>query len=125
MVPDSFVLGVNARFAPSRHAPMRHAPRSRRSWRGRGRSSSWTSRPAASPNLENETLQAFLAATGVPVRPKQAWTDVATLQANGIPAVNYGPGDPSQAHQPGEWVEGAAVAEVASASPTSSIASLG
>jgi len=112
VVPDRLVLGVNARFAPSGSADATRA-RIERLVAGDGTVEFLDEAPAASPNLENETLQAFLRATGVEVRPKQAWTDVATLQANGIPAVNYGPGEPGQAHQPGEWVEGAAVAEVA------------
>ncbi len=61
--------------------------------------------PSALPQLSNLTVQAFIERSGLPVHPKQAWTDVATLQAWGVPAVNYGPGEPSQAHQPGEWVE--------------------
>jgi succinyl-diaminopimelate desuccinylase len=113
VVPDRLVLGVNARFAPSGSADRTRAS-IEQLVAGEGTIEFLDEAPAASPNLENETLRAFLRATGVEVRPKQAWTDVATLQANGIPAVNYGPGEPSQAHQPGEWVEGAAVAEVAS-----------
>jgi succinyl-diaminopimelate desuccinylase len=112
VVPDRLVLGVNARFAPSCSAADARA-RIERLVAGDGTVEFLDEAPAASPNLQNDTLRAFLAATGVEVRPKQAWTDVATLQALGIPAVNYGPGEPAQAHQPGEWVDGAAVADVA------------
>jgi succinyl-diaminopimelate desuccinylase len=114
VVPDRLVLGVNARFAPSRSADDTRAA-IEALVAGEGTIEFLDEAPAASPNLENATLRAFLAATGVEVHPKQAWTDVATLQAHGIPAVNYGPGEPTQAHQPGEWVDGAAVARVASA----------
>jgi succinyl-diaminopimelate desuccinylase len=61
--------------------------------------------PAGPVVLDHPVLRRFLATSRAPVAPKQAWTDVARLAAAGIPAVNYGPGEPAQAHQMGEWAE--------------------
>ena len=112
VVPDRFTVCLNARFAPGREAALVRAEIE--GLVGEVGSVVWLDEsPPAMPALGDPTLRAFLSLTGVPVLPKQAWTDVATLAARGIPAVNYGPGEPSQAHQRGEWVDGEAVADVA------------
>jgi succinyl-diaminopimelate desuccinylase len=113
VVPDRLELAINARFAPGREAAVARAE-IEELVAGEGELTWIDESPAAPPRLSEPVLARFIAETGVRVLPKQAWTDVASLQAHGIPAVNYGPGEAHQAHQPGEWVDGDAIARVAS-----------
>jgi succinyl-diaminopimelate desuccinylase len=108
VVPDTLRLGVNVRVAPGRSLDDARAELEQLV--GPEATSHWLDEsPPALPSLSEPTIAAFLRETGLAVHPKQAWTDVATLHAAGIPALNLGPGEPSQAHQPGEWVSIAAM----------------
>lgn len=112
VVPDRVELALNVRFAPGREAAGARAE-IEALVAGEGELTWLDESPSAAPRLSEPLLARFIAETGVRVLPKQAWTDVASLQAHGIPAVNYGPGEAHQAHQPGEWVDGEAIARVA------------
>jgi succinyl-diaminopimelate desuccinylase len=64
---------------------------------------------AAPPGLGDPLLARLLEATGQPPRAKLGWTDVATFTERGVPATNFGPGDPDLAHQAEEHVDRASL----------------
>ncbi|NUR83584.1 MAG: succinyl-diaminopimelate desuccinylase [Nonomuraea sp.] len=103
VIPDECVVSVNYRFAPdlSVEQAQDHV---REVFNGFTVEFTDTA-PGARPGLTHPVAAAFAAAVGGTPRAKLGWTDVARFSALGIPAVNYGPGDPNLAHQQGEYVE--------------------
>ncbi|MBE7700352.1 succinyl-diaminopimelate desuccinylase [Oerskovia sp. Sa1BUA8] len=104
VIPDECVVTVNYRFAPSRSLPDAEA-------HVRDLFSGFEvvvtdAAPGARPGLDDPSAADFaatvLALTGGAPAPKYGWTDVARFAEMGIPAVNFGPGDPVLAHKDDE-----------------------
>jgi succinyl-diaminopimelate desuccinylase len=103
VVPDSCEVSVNYRFAPDRTVAQAEA-HLREVFDGYDVTVVDQS-PGALPGLSEPAAQRFLAAVGTPPVGKLGWTDVARFAALGIPALNFGPGDPNLAHTRDEHVE--------------------
>ena len=102
VIPDECVVHVNYRFAPDKS--LDEAEAKLREWFGDFELDFVDRSPAARPGLDAPLAQGFLEAVGAEAKPKYGWTDVARFSALGIPAVNYGPGDPLKAHADDERV---------------------
>jgi succinyl-diaminopimelate desuccinylase len=110
VIPDECVVSVNYRFAPDRS--QEQAAAYVREALGDGLEMRVVdSSPGALPGLSHPAARAFVAAIGREPRPKYGWTDVSRFSALGVPAVNYGPGDPNVAHTREERVSLAEVRE--------------
>ena len=103
VIPDECTVEVNFRFAPDRSAEQ--AVQFVRDTFAGYPVDVLDIAPGALPGLAAQPVQEFLAVIGQPPQAKLGWTDVARFSALGIPALNYGPGDPNLAHKPEEQVE--------------------
>ena len=110
VIPDECVVTVNYRFAPDRSEV--DAESYLRELFADFDVVVTDSAPGARPGLDHPVAQGLLAVVGGTPRAKFGWTDVARFSALGVPAVNYGPGDPSLSHTPGEQVTVAQIVEV-------------
>ena len=104
VVPESFELNLNYRFAPNRTLAEACA-QVESLVAGRAEVVFVDQSPAGRVVTDSPHFQDFVAQTGVSVTSKQAWTDVARLAQVGVDAVNFGPGNSAQAHQAGETAD--------------------
>ena len=102
VIPDSFTLNLNHRFAPGTTVAQAQADVEALV---AGRADiEWRDISPSAPPCADHPMVALLRQVGVAaVEPKQAWTDVARFAEAGIAAVNFGPGENAQAHQRNEW----------------------
>ena len=103
VIPDLAVITVNYRYAPSKSHS--EAERYLREVFDGHELTVTDYADGARPGLDLPEAAAFVEATGTEPFPKYGWTDVARFSALGIPAVNFGPGDPNKAHADDEAVE--------------------
>ena len=106
VIADECVITVNYRFAPSRDAAAAEAYLRQvfAGTPGIAEIRVVDLAEGARPGLDLPEAASFVAATGLSARPKYGWTDVARFSSLGVPAVNFGPGDPSLAHADNEAV---------------------
>lgn len=112
VIPDECEIEVNYRFAPDRSvdAALAHVRDVFSGFELRLTDSA----PGAMPGLGAAPAVEFLHAVGAAPSGKLGWTDVSRFSALGIPALNFGPGDPNLAHSRDERVEIPKISEGAS-----------
>lgn len=101
VIPDRCTTTVNFRFAPDR--TLEDAQAHCRALLPDHDLVFTDGAPGARPGLGHPAAAEFLAAVGGTPRAKFGWTDVARFSALGVPAVNFGPGDPGKAHADDEF----------------------
>ena len=106
VVPDTATLLINHRHAPDRNSE--EAENHVREFLGPYMEDGdmielIDMAPAATPGMDHSLLASI--GEGIETRAKLGWTDVAFFSEQGIPAINFGPGDATLAHTAEERVE--------------------
>ncbi|TDE97528.1 succinyl-diaminopimelate desuccinylase [Occultella glacieicola] len=106
MIPDECTVSVNYRFAPSAtlEQAFEHVREVFDGFEVTLTDGSAGARPGLDHPVARQFVEAITAVTGGEAGPKYGWTDVARFTELGIPAVNFGPGDPMLAHADDEQV---------------------
>ena len=118
VVPDHATVVLNHRFAPDRSVEQAESAVRELLAPHLEPGDHWELVEAAAgapPSLDHPVLGALVAATGAAPRAKVGWTDAASFWAHGVPAANFGPGDPLLSHTPGEHVSEDELVPVATA----------
>ena len=109
VVPPGLQLNLNYRFAPGK--PLEQACSELRDFVGPGIELEFVDQcPSGKVVQNNPILDELANRFSLKREGKQAWTDIARLGDYGLDAANFGPGQPAQAHQQGEWISRAALA---------------
>jgi len=103
IIPPRFELNVNYRFAPTRSLKEAETRLADLCSAVDGLEIT-DSAPAGPVRFDTPFVKKLAEASGAPRAAKQGWTDVARFGVHGVAAVNYGPGETSQAHQATESV---------------------
>jgi succinyl-diaminopimelate desuccinylase len=106
VIPARAEAHVNYRYAPGR-GPEDAEQQLVRLCGGHGVLQVTSNSPSAPVALGNPHVQRLR--DSLPVAPKQAWTPVAEFALAGVDAINFGPGEPAQAHRSDESVPIAAL----------------
>jgi len=102
VIPDELVANLNYRFPPDR--TLEDAEDALRAFVPRDFDCAIVDKAAPGRVCDDHPeVLAFQRRFDARVAGKQGWTDVARFTAAGIPAFNFGPGIPEQAHQAGEY----------------------
>lgn len=109
VIPDTVRCHVNYRYAPGRAAAEAEARLAQLCNHPGAELVVDSNAPSAPVATSNPLVQALRAAGDLAIEPKQAWTPIAEFAAAGMDAVNFGPGDPAQAHARDESVDDSAL----------------
>jgi succinyl-diaminopimelate desuccinylase len=114
VVPDEARLTLNHRYAPDRDGAQAEAFLHELLDDGLDLEDGDTwelldASDGAPPSLDHPLLKSLVERSGAAPKAKVGWTDVASFWEHGVPAANFGPGDPLLAHHPDERVSAPAL----------------